>query len=473
MKYFQAAEGAAKGTPESAAAYDDSFDTDDEKPDQAITADQATYRPFSLPKGEWFDPALDFREPEGEAITNAILTLLVPVEQRIRRRRAVDDTHYRMLLRKMLANGLRCHFHRSPPLVAYSRRTSSYHDGPQWLSGRSISRVADLLLRAEFIETDIGEPGIASTYRVSQRLCEVALTCGVAKESLTHFLPSQRLIRVRNGNYETPYLTFEPTAESLEWAVLLDAYNGFIASQNIALNLPLVELDDLLTRLNSDRRNGLPRLTSPEFFRSSLYRQFCHGSFDHGGRLYGGWWINTPSQLRRQITINGQPTIERDYSGCAIRMLYHEKGIAYEDDPYWLEPVAACETENGLPPGYFREGIKAIMQALINGDLDGKPERARLKQFSFKPYFSRPAIREMIERKHEAVADQIGSGAGKRLQRKDSDLALAIISAGREKGIPILPVHDSFIVMKDDEKEIINLMNNEYFSLFGVYPVIK
>lgn len=113
------------------------------------------------------------------------------------------------------------------------------------------------------------------------------------------------------------------------------------------------------------------------------------------------------------------------------------------------------------------------MQALINGDKDGNPERARLNHFSFRPYFSRPVIRDMILQKHEAVADQIGSGAGLRLQRKDSDLALAIIAAGMEMGIPILPVHDSFIVSKNNDNEIINLMNSEYMKMFGVYAVIK
>ena len=47
--------------------------------------------------------------------------------------------------------------------------------------------------------------------------------------------------------------------------------------------------------------------------------------------MYGAWWITVPKALRRKITINGKPTVELDFSGCAIRMLYHERGL----EPLW------------------------------------------------------------------------------------------------------------------------------------------
>lgn len=44
------------------------------------------------------------------------------------------------------------------------------------------------------------------------------------------------------------------------------------------------------------------------------------------------------------------------------------------------------------------------------------------------------------------TARVFGTGAGLRLQRKDSDLALAIVTALREDGVSALPSYDLFIV---------------------------
>ena len=44
-----------------------------------------------------------------------------------------------------------------------------------------------------------------------------------------------------------------------------------------------------------------------------LHRVFNRASFSQGGRFYGPWWQNIPSELRADITINGIQTVEMDY----------------------------------------------------------------------------------------------------------------------------------------------------------------
>jgi hypothetical protein len=48
---------------------------------------------------------------------------------------------------------------------------------------------------------------------------------------------------------------------------------------------------------------------------------FNNGSFNEGGRFYGGWWQNFPSDYRQFITINGHTTWEYDYSSLHPAML--------------------------------------------------------------------------------------------------------------------------------------------------------
>ena len=135
--------------------------------------------------------------------------------------------------------------------------------------------------------------------------------------------------------------------------------------------------------------------------------------------------------------------------------------------------LTACEEENGLPVDYFRDGMKCFSQALINGNPGGMPHLARIKGFSFLPYFKRPQLNRMFREKHAPIADAFASGAGLRLQRLDSDIALSIITRLRKMGIAALPVHDSFIVPKEEEGVLRWLMEEEYKSIFHHIRIIK
>jgi hypothetical protein len=432
------------------------------------------------PKGTWFDEAVDLRDPEREALTKEVLALIAAVETRTRKRRQTDEYNHQDAVRRILANGLRCRFFRRPALVAYFRKADGYSGGPAWLSGDAMSRTVDLLVNAGLLNAFLGRWGAASsTYSATEKLCRMAQACGVTEDSLTVRLPPQRLVRLRKGSSGTPQMDVEPTADTIGWTDRLQTYNAFLAQQDIGLALTAEEEDEWVRHWNGKRkrkweeeREGC-RLHRPELIQTDLYRQFNNGSFDQGGRMYGGWWINTPKALRRKITINGQPTVELDFSGCAIRMLYHERGLQFHGDPYWLADIAAYEVKAGFPPGHFREGIKAITQALINDQGGKEPERIKLPDgLSFFPRFRRLEVRKMIEDKHAPIADAFGTGAGLRLQRDDSDLALAIIERLMLNGKVSLPIHDSFLVCQSDKFLTRVLMTNIYFRRYGSFPEI-
>ena len=73
-----------------------------------------------------------------------------------------------------------------------------------------------------------------------------------------------------------------------------------------------------------------------------LHRVFSNRSFDQGGRFFGAGHLQLPKKVRKHhIAINGSPTVELDFSAMHIRMLYHEEGIPYTDDPYAI----LCDSE--------------------------------------------------------------------------------------------------------------------------------
>ena len=67
--------------------------------------------------------------------------------------------------------------------------------------------------------------------------------------------------------------------------------------------------------------------------KRTLRRVFGRGSFERGGRFYGGWWQNIPSAYRSVISINGKPTIEMDYSQYHPNILnnLHQAVLGNED----------------------------------------------------------------------------------------------------------------------------------------------
>lgn len=424
-------------------------------------------------KGTWFRSELDLRVPEGSELTTAIIERIAGIEIRSKALRPRDALNRFRLVRSILANALACYHHRVLPYVAYRRTSAFYWAEPEWLNGNSIAHSIDLLVECGLVHSWIGRKRRASsTYAPTRGLLELALEYEVGRASIVANLPRERLVRLRESNSDGPELSFAGDKATEGWSDQLEAYNHFVAQHDLSVSVSKPEVREWLVKLNKQKAFSGLSLRMPELFRSSLYRTFNNGSFDYGGRLYGAWWTNAPRSIRSSIKINGSDTVEYDYSGCAIRMLYHEGKIDYQEDPYRIEPLWEFARQKALPEDHFREPVKALTQALINGRSDGFPERARIDNFTFKP-FSRGEIREMIEEKHSAIADNLATGAGLRLQRKEADLALSIIMELMDQGILALPVHDSFLVDQQFEKELNKRMDSCYLNLFGFHPCIK
>lgn len=66
--------------------------------------------------------------------------------------------------------------------------------------------------------------------------------------------------------------------------------------------------------------------------QTQLHRVFNNSSFNDGGRFYGAQYQRLNSTERSRIMINGNPTMEIDYSSLHPNMLYHINNIDYHGD---------------------------------------------------------------------------------------------------------------------------------------------
>lgn len=183
-----------------------------------------------------------------------------------------------------------------------------------------------------------------------------------------------------------------------------------------------------------------------------LYRVFNYRSLSKGGRFYGHWVQMVPKDMRKLLTIDEEPTIEVDFSGQHIHMLYAQEGATVPaGDVYALKGFDKDD----------RAKLKIILQYLINGDKHS-PEGARqiLKNEGINCTldFAESAIIE-LSKKHSAIAHRFGTGAGISLQAKDSQIAEVVMLTLLTKGIAVLPIHDSFIVKERHADALMKAMD--------------
>ncbi len=200
-------------------------------------------------------------------------------------------------------------------------------------------------------------------------------------------------------------------------------------------------------------------------YGKTLYRVFNHGSFDLGGRFYGGWWQYVRKHIRPGILINGHRTIEADYSGLHPAILFAERGLDIPLDPY----SAVTDLSNGKDRDW-RKAVKRTFNALLNADRRTQEPR----DFDLSPYgISKPEFQQMIRAAFPELQDAFGSGAGRRLQRIDSDLMEAILLHFADQGIPALPVHDSGIIQEDRRDELLDVMQDVFKHRYGKTPPVR
>ena len=230
--------------------------------------------------------------------------------------------------------------------------------------------------------------------------------------------------------------------------------------QGVRLELPSDSWDRIRARLHDqDSDETMDRMSSGDAGRVGLYRGF-KGDWKHGGRLYGGWWQTVPKRERPHLTIDGAPTIELDYARMQPSLLYAERGLTLDHDPY-------------LPPQFSGPEVREVGKGIFNRLLNGKQEtlrpRAEDKARLAGAVDYRALVAAVVDI-NRPIADAFGTGAATRLQRIDSDILIEVLTKTTGAGIVALPIHDSLIVAADNEGVLRAAMAAAYLDLTGHPP---
>lgn len=187
-----------------------------------------------------------------------------------------------------------------------------------------------------------------------------------------------------------------------------------------------------------------------------------------GYRHYQG--LKNRDNERLDISINGSPVVELDYSALHPFMLYANEQLQYKGDPYDV-------IENDRR---YRKLYKTAFLALMNSSEDYKAERAinnfiinHWKEMQKLGISNARPIMDAIMEAHKPIRHYFCSGdeTGLRIMNKDAKIALNVVRTFVRKGIPILAVHDSFIVEEQYEDLLHTTMKTAYQQNMKGYEI--
>jgi|GEM_PF-4115762 len=328
-------------------------------------------------------------------------------------------------------------------------------------------------LKPGYIEEELGANFVDETYMTRVRPTDelLAYICRIPEELVRNadevaqpiVLKEKRWVTNRKGIAKPikRRVKFEPTELTRQIA-------GFVRS----INCKYMECRiDLYNPFHFDLESALPTGFKKSQINVNLNHKYIYRSFnndfDHGGRFYGGWWQGIPSHLRPYVLIDETPTVEIDFKGFHIALLYSIAGIDYYGEDPHRDPYAIA--------GWDRDDVKPLLQIMLNTPRERVAQaynKDRSKQGGDQfPLERLEALITEFETMHSPIQSYFYQNWGVRLQNIDSLIATYVLTACMNTGIrdrsgsglsnhfPVFPVHDSFIVPTQHKDQLIEAMN--------------
>ena len=338
---------------------------------------------------------------------------------------------------------------------------------PKWLPCRGIGDEVDRWDDAGLLESTIGvrnsgaceESEFKGTGKLVQLLNDLGVTLNDTEEELED--RPQLKIQNKDNKGERIVIAFnpsdEPYASIIDWT---NKYNDFLQCFEVSIE-----------------RFGL----SYTLRRTSVAPVYHDLALSLGGRMYGAFYQQIPSEVRGELLIDKRPTVERDFSACFGRLLYNHPGYEgkeYMDDPYAVDNALDFLGLRGITYDSSRIIIKLAFQCMLNNTSRHDAIRALnwnddLNKKSTLGYHNCKKIVTMIEDHHPDIKKHFYKNEGMRLMNIEASIAKLIIDECMRKGICVLTIHDSFIVDDRYKEHIEQIMIQSYYDVIGYNPIIK
>lgn len=248
-------------------------------------------------------------------------------------------------------------------------------------------------------------------------------------------------------------IKYEDTPQTVAMRERLTDYNKLLRQNHIdihSLAKPVIKRE-----IKKGSRKGQYSMVAIGQHNKFVRRIFSRGSWELHGRFYGGWWQQIGNEDRRHIFINGNPTVEVDFKSMHVALISAELGADVIDDAY------AVGAE--LFPKHTDEEVRAWCKSLVLTAINAKDRPSTYKAFRSDSKKGSPEKRlkniqlEWLLNAFIAKSphlEDLCTDQGITLMHKDGMIAADIMNRLTDKGIPVLTVHDSFIVQRHHFSEL-------------------
>ena len=223
----------------------------------------------------------------------------------------------------------------------------------------------------------------------------------------------------------------------------IERYNNLILSSDI--ELPIDKID-------------YKRRKSAGFANRTYTKHYLDRSYRSGGKYYGPCWQNLSKELRKEIKINGQETVELDFNAMHLHLLYCKVNKKLTD--YIPEGTDAYQL-----PNRNRKIVKTSFTCCINNNCNKDnvnqvvgPKVAQKYPELFVKNTSYRDILEELGSHHPEVSQFFYAQIGNEISNMESKVSDYIIGKLTRKNILVLNIHDSFIVSIPYKDILLNTM---------------
>jgi hypothetical protein len=242
----------------------------------------------------------------------------------------------------------------------------------------------------------------------------------------------------------------------------LGVINWALDKAHIDLFITKAEENNINERITKKAQREAGNIREIQYQDKSLQRIF-NVDFEHGGRFYGGFWQQIPSEFRSRLTIHNQLTGELDYSQIHPTILYNKIGQPMVDELHRPIDPYSFDDEN-------RKSNKKVFNTMLNSKNFKECEWACSHNDGFvlpKKYETWKDFLNHIQTFHQSISDYFFTGYGLKLQRLDSEICETVLMEMFGMGKIVLPVHDSFVTTWDNFLALGQCMNKASIKHLG------
>lgn len=168
---------------------------------------------------------------------------------------------------------------------------------------------------------------------------------------------------------------------------------------------------------------------------------------------------NLSKHERATLTIDDRPTVEIDLKSLHPRLLYNLNGLEAPEDCYAADTIEQ------------RRLNKRISMFVLNCASHNEARKALMSDQIISSQKAQEAIEAFISR-HKPIANNFFKRAWTELQHVESRITDSALAQCHIRDIPVLPVHDSYIVETKHAFKMMDIIISTYKKITGFNPVV-